>query len=512
MIPALEEAMRLRDRLWNPNVIVFLSSACIMVIELVASRLIAPRLGVSLYTWTAVIGVILAGISLGNYIGGRLADRFASGPFLGLIFALAALASLSILWLNNAMHEVQLPVSWPLMIWVLGYIAAVYFLPCTILGCVSPIVVKLSLKDLNRSGSTVGKIYAWSSVGSIVGTFATGFFLISWFGTKTIVLLVAGLQGLLALWFLTDTRWWKAVLFVAVFLGAMGGGYWFLKAGDFLCKECLRETNYFCINVYDKEEAGKKVRELVLDRLVHSYSDIEDPTNLVYGYERTYAQVIRPLVERKPDLAAFFIGGGGYTFPRYLEATLPQSHVVVAEIDPGVTEVARERLGLIPETRIENHATDARIYMTWYSKPDSYDLIFGDAFNDYSVPYHLTTLEFGHLVDSLLRDDGLYVVNIVDGGPRGHFMRAYVRTLQQVFRNVAVIPSGSDWRSLSRTTFVIVASQAPLELENLELEDSPLSAEKLAEYMALDPPLILTDEHVPVDNLLAPVFEDSHRS
>jgi len=345
-----------------------------------------------------------------------------------------------------------------------------------------------------------------------VGTFATGFFLISWFGTKTIVLLVAGLQGLLALWFLTDTRWWKAVLFVAVFLGGMGSGYRFLKAGDFLCKECLRETNYFCINVYDKEEAGKKVRELVLDRLVHSYSDIEDPTNLVYGYERTYAQVIRPLVERKPDLSAFFIGGGGYTFPRYLEATLPQSHVVVAEIDPGVTEVARERLGLIPETRIVNYALDARIHMTWYSKPDSYDLIFGDAFNDYSVPYHLTTLEFGRLVDSLLRDDGLYVVNIVDGGRRGHFMRAYARTLQQVFRNVVVIPSGSDWRSLSRTTFVIVASQAPLELENLELEDSPLSAEELAEYMALDPPLILTDEHVPVDNLLAPVFEDSHRS
>lgn len=504
--------MRLRERLWNPYVIVFLSSACIMVIELVASRLVAPRLGVSLYTWTSVIGVILAGISLGNYIGGRLADRFASPPFLGLIFALASLSSLGILWLNNAMHEVQLPVSWPLMVWVLGYIAAVYFLPCTILGCVSPIVVKLSLKDLKRSGTTVGKIYAWSSVGSIVGTFATGFFLISWFGTKTIVLLVAGLQGLLALWFLTDTRWWRAALGAVVLLATWGGAYWLLKTGGFLCKECLRETNYYCINVYEKEIRGKKVYELVLDRLVHSYSDVEDPTHLVYGYERTYAQVIRPLAERKPNLEAFFIGGGGYTFPRYLEATLPQSRIVVAEIDPGVTEVAQEKLGLSPKTRIENHALDARIFMQWYAKPDSYDLIFGDAFNDYSVPYHLTTLEFGQLVDRLLRDDGLYVVNIVDGGRRGHFMRAYVRTLKQVFRHVAVIPAGEDWRELARTTFVVVASQRPLELESLDLEDRPLSEEELAEYLALDPPLILTDDHVPVDNLLAPVFEDSHRT
>jgi spermidine synthase len=222
--------------------------------------------------------------------------------------------------------------------------------------------------------------------------------------------------------------------------------------------------------------------------------------------------VIRPLTSHKPNLDAFFIGGGGYTFPRYLEATLPASHVVVAEIDPGVTQVARDMLGLMGDTRIETRDIDARIFMTWYSQPDSYDLIFGDAFNDYSVPFHLTTLEFDGLVDSLLRDDGLYVVNIIDGGQRGHFMRAYVRTLQQVFRHVAVIPSGPDWKSPSRTTFVIVASQQPYNLGNMVLKDAVLTEAELAQYMSLDQPLVLTDDHVPVDNLLAPVFADSHRS
>ena len=503
--------MRLRERLWNPCATVFFSSACIMVIELVASRMIAPRLGVSLYTWTSVIGVILAGISVGNYLGGRLSDQRGSFPFLGLVLALASIASLGILWLSNDLSEANLPKSFPFMARVVGYIAGVFFVPSALLGCVSPIVVKLGLTSLDNSGATVGKIYAWSSVGSIVGTFATGFYLISWFGTKIIVLIVSGLLMLMALWFLTCTRLKKALLWAALALCAFGLSAWLLNRGGFLGRECLLETNYYCIKVSEEDIGGRTVRSLVLDRLVHSYSDPDDPTYLVYGYERAYAQVIQPLMERKPNLEALFIGGGGYTFPRYLEATLPQSRLVVSEIDPRVTEVAQARLGLDPATRIQTHNLDARVFVALHCEPDSYDVVFGDAFNDFSVPFHLTTLEFDRLVDRLLRDDGLYVVNIVDGGRRGHFMRAYVHTLRQVFPHVAVIPSGDDWRESVRTTFVIVAGHQPLDLSHLPAGSQPLGEEELEAYLSLDPPLILTDEYVPVDNLLAPVFEDSYR-
>jgi spermidine synthase len=502
--------MRLRERLWNPYVIVFLSNASIMVLELVASRLIAPQLGVSLYTWTSVIGVILAGISLGNYIGGRLADRSASYFLLGLIFILASLGSLSILWLINNVGDVTLPQNVPLMVWVVGYIAAIFFLPSAILGCISPIVVKLSLTDLERTGRTVGKIYAWSSVGSIVGTFATGFYLISWFGTRTIVLMVAAVLMLMGIWFATAGRGKGVVIaLVAVFfsLGAVGS----LAQANYLSTDCLRETNYFCIKVHEKEVGNRQVRELVLDRLVHSYSDIEDPAFLHYGYEQTYAQVIAPLMEHKPDLSAMFIGGGGYTFPRYLEAKLPDSHIVVAEIDPEVTEVAHAMLGLSRNTRVQIANQDARIYLELNGQPDSYDLVFGDAFNDYSVPSHLTTLEFDQLVDKILREDGLYVINIIDGGKRGHFMRAYIHTLQQVFPHVAVIPSGGDWESSVRTTFVVVASKQPLQLDHLPVSETPLASGYLEAYLNMEEPLILTDDYVPVDNLLAPVFADSHR-
>jgi len=184
---------------------------------------------------------------------------------------------------------------------------------------------------------------------------------------------------------------------------------------------------------------------------------------------------------------------------------------VVAEIDPGVTQIAREMLGLNGSQRIVAHDEDARTLMASLEDDEPYDLIFGDAFNDFSVPYHLTTLEFTQLVDRLLAPDGLYVANIVDGGGRGSFMRAFVRTQQAVFAHVAVIPTIASWRSAPRTTWVIVASQSPLELDHITSPGTPLPQDELDEYLAMEPPLILTDDFVPVDNLLAPVFMDSER-
>lgn len=501
--------MRLHDRLWSPCALVFLSSTCIMVIEFVAGRLIAPRVGISIHTWTAIIGVILAGISLGNYIGGRLADRRASPGLLGSILALASLSSLAILWLNNDLHEFELPVNLPFMVWVLVYVAGVFLLPSTLLGCISPIVVKLSLTNILRTGSTVGRIYAWSSVGSIVGTFATGFWLIATLGTKATILLVSCLLMVLAVWFLTDGPWRHVLPRAGLVLGLLGTGTGLLHWGGFLQPECLLETNYYCIKVNETTIEGRTIHELLLDRLVHSYSDIDDPTYLVYGYERTCAGAIGPLVTRNPGLDALFIGGGGYTLPRYLEATLSESHLLVVEIDPGVTQAAYRWLGLDADTRIETHNLDGRDFLAWQCPPESFDVVFGDAFNDYSVPFHLTTIEFARLVDRALRDDGLYVANIVDGGPHGHFFRAYVRTLQKVFRHVTVIPSVSDWQDRIRTTFVVVASQRPHDLPNLLTDYVPLSEEGLRSYLELEPALILTDDRAPVDNLMAPVVEDS---
>jgi len=514
----------LQLRLWNPYIIVFVSSACVMIIELVASRIIAPQVGVSLYTWTSVIGVILAGMSLGNYLGGRLADRFGSLRLLGTLFAVAAILCLLIFPLRTLINTVRWSPGFPLMLRVVLYITAIFLLPSVALGCISPVVIKLSLQDLQRTGTTVGKISAWSTAGSIIGTFATGFWLISLFGTKTIVVLVSSLLMLMAVWFLASVSAKKTFPAVIAACLLFGGILAVLLWRGELGSECQNETNYFCINTYDRvheytdtvngidKPVTTEVRVLVLDRLVHNYVDLKNPARLVYGYERTYADIIQPLLQRKGQLDALFIGGGGYTFPRYLESLSPESRLVVAEIDPGVTETAYDRLGLPRDTRIQTFNLDARILMQTQLRGEKYDLVFGDAFNDYSVPYHLTTREFDQLINDMLRDDGMYVANIIDGGRHGHFLRAFVRTVQQVFPYVAVIPSSQAWQETYRNTFVIAASRQPIDLSALRGSYTALSPEALAAYLALEEPLVLTDEYVPVDNLLAPVYIDSERT
>jgi len=505
------------DRLWRPNLIVFLSNACIMIIELVAGRIVAPYLGVSLYTWTSVIGVVLAGISLGNYLGGQLADRYASRRLLGAIFLAAGLASLSILPITNFMGEFTAPAFLPLILRVVLFVAAIFFVPSAALGAISPVVVKLTLQDLTRTGNIVGQIYAYSALGSILGTFATGFFLIAWFGTRSIVLAVGVLLIVMGL---VLGRWVNGRRPQALVAGVAIAGILIVPARVDLGNTCTRETNYFCIKVREKTlDDGSRVRLLILDRLVHSYTSLDDPTRLVYGYEKVYAEVAEYMARQRPDFSAMFIGGGGYTFPRFLEAVYPQTELEVVEIDPEVTAVAYEYLGLSPQTRIRTFNLDARLFLMELDPARRYDMIIGDAFNDYSVPYHLTTREFNELVRAHLTNDGIYLVNLVDGWRR-LFLSAYLRTLRLTFPHIYLVPANLGWEISPRSTFVVIASARPIDLEVLtsldggdgvrQIRDWLLPSERMEAIMA-EGTAFLVDDYVPVDNLLAPVFEDSER-
>lgn len=498
--------------LWRPNFIVFLASGCIMIIELVAGRMIAPYVGVSLYTWTSVIGVVLAGMSLGNFLGGEIADQRASITLLGGTFIVAGLASLSILGIINLLGG-NLPTSWPIILEILVLTGTVFFVPSAVLDAISPIVVKLAVRDLAETGSTVGRIYASSAVGSIAGTFATGFVLISWFGTHAIVWGVSVTLLALGLILAANGRWYRLILLALLIVAGSG----FLWNQSELWGPCLRETNYFCIKIYEEERQGEPVRVLVLDRLVHSYTSLNDPTKLVYGYEKMYAELAAYKAQQTDDPKALFIGGGGYTFPRYMEAVYPNSQLDVIEIDPGVTQAAHDYLGLDRDTRIVTYNEDARLFVE-QPATERYDLILGDAFNDYSVPYHLTTKGFNDRVKAWLASDGLYAVNIIDG-PGGEFLRAYVHTLRQTFNHVYVAPTIERWRESPRSTFVLVATNnTPLNataFEHINGEDGdPLFARQLlthseiSEILSEGRVVTLTDQYAPVDQMLAPVFRD----
>lgn len=513
--PERIDVVRPVPRLWAPALIVFISSACMMVLELVAGRMVAPYVGVSLYTWTSIIGVILAGMSLGNYMGGRLADRWASHGLLSLLFFVSGLTSIVVLFVDKLGST--LPDAWPIVLRIIGLVAGVFFVPAMLLGTISPIVTKIAVRDLAHTGSTVGRISASSTAGSIVGTFATGFVLISWFGTHAIIWAVAIVLLLMALAFLLAALPAASrVVTAALLLAVLGGATLVATRQGWTESHCTLETNYFCIKVQQDAQRGESVRVLVLDRLVHSYSDLEDPQRLVYDYEKVYAEVVQYQSLNHDRLSALFIGGGGYTFPRYMESLYPDSDLDVIEIDPGVTQTAYDLLGLKRDTRVRTFNEDARIFLA--RQPGrQYSLIMGDAFNDFSVPYHLTTLEFNERVAAWLADGGIYMVNLIDG-PRRDFLRAYVNTLRQTFEDVQIIPAIASWRESPRVTFVVIASQMPLDLDRFRginagdgdsrLARTVLPADTVNDILSEGKLTMLTDRYAPVDQMLAPVVRE----
>jgi spermidine synthase len=503
--------------MWQSCLLVFIASACTLVIELIAGRIMAPYVGVSLYTWTSIIGIVLAGMSVGNYLCGVIADRRASRRTLGTIFIAGSVACLLILVITDFVIGQTFRLS--LLPRIVVYTTAIFLLPSLVLGMVSPLVVKLALADLTRTGNTVGTIYAFSTAGSIVGTFLTGFWLISWLGTRSIVWIVAGvllLTGLAVGRFHRSRGGQLANGLVApVFALAIFGLVWQGWSAGKYRAPCDVESNYYCIQINETFENGKPARALMLDRLIHSFVVLDDPTALGYGYERAYADLTQMQLSGRPQTHTLFIGGGGYSFPRYIEATYPNAAIDVIEIDPEVTKVAHNQLGLGDKTRIRSFNQDARTFLLEWPDPQRYDIVFGDAFNDLSIPYHLTTVEFNRIVQQRMTPDGIYLVNVIDKFEDGEFLKAYANGLRAVFPHVYLFGRGSEFLPFDRNTYVLMASGQPLNRETFDAITShegivdrttALTQDRLDAYLKSGRALTLTDDFAPVDQLLAKLF------
>ena len=265
-------------------VIVFLASACTLVLEIVAGRLLAPQLGVSIYTWTSIIGIVLAGISVGNYLGGRLADRFPPASTLGLTLLGASLLSFAVLAL---LPEVPSLLDYlPLIPHILAVNAALFFLPSCILGMVTPLAVKQALTDLGRAGGIVGRLYAVSTAGSILGVYLTGFVLIPAIGTRHVVLLVGFVLLALALTMGSLLRQRLAATVVVLIPTLALAGFTLqpqLREGP-----CLVESSYYCIQVTRLQGTNNPARALKLDHLIHSYNVPGQPDTLTHPYTRIF--------------------------------------------------------------------------------------------------------------------------------------------------------------------------------------------------------------------------------
>jgi len=482
--------------------IVFIASACTMVIEILAGRLMAPHLGVSLYTWTSIIGVVLAGMTLGNFAGGWLADKRASRLILSRFFLAAAGTCLLLVSISNAVFVVVANLDVPVMARIILAATIIFFVPSFLLGTTTPQVVKLTLSSLDEVGRTIGTIYAMSAFGSIVGSFLAGFVLVDYVGTLRTLLLLTAI--LFACGIVVRARLQRATaVFVVLFLVGTAGG----ASANVFNGPCVEETGYFCVRLREQTEPdGAVTTMLILDRLVHTAIRLDDPGYLGYGYEDVYRRLTEAHLAdpaAKPD-PLLVVGGGGYAFPRFMGAAYPEVPVEVVEIDPGVVAFNHDRLGLPEDTPIVSHAEDARTFFRNQAAAATYGIVQIDVFNDVSVPYHLTTVEFLRSVRASMTADGLLMTNLIDAPDSGLFVQAYANTLQQVFPHVGLY--AIDLKR-PRMTYVVVGSAEPVNLAVAGW--TRLSADEFAASCPKQIDLVLTDDFAPTDRLLRPVMEQA---
>ncbi|MFG3405597.1 fused MFS/spermidine synthase [Streptomyces sp. NPDC048142] len=479
--------------------LVFGSSAAVLVVEIVALRLLAPYLGLTLETSTMVIGIALTAIALGSWLGGRVADQADPhrliGPALGVSGVVVALTPLLL----------RTTAEWsPALLLLVA--SATLLVPGALLSAVTPFVTKLRLTSLAETGTVVGRLSGVGTFGAIVGTVLTGFVLISRLPVSTILI---GLGTLLVIgaalvgWRARHWRRASAVALATVVVGSL--------ATAFAPGGCDAETRYHCARIVADPDRDSG-RTLVLDGLRHSYVDVEDPTYLKFAYVRAIASVVDTAFPEGEPLTAHHIGGGGLTFPRYLAASRPGTRSLVSEIDGGVVRIDRERLGLGTSTGIGVRVEDGRLGLRRLPA-GSHDLVVGDAFGGVSVPWHLTTSQALGDVRRALDEDGLYVANLIDYGKLA-FARAEVATLAETFAHVALLGKPADigldpTASSVGGNLVVVASGRPVDAsaiqEALDARDVGwriTTGDALATWTANA--RVLTDDHAPVDQLLQP--------
>ncbi|NUR95739.1 MAG: fused MFS/spermidine synthase [Kribbellaceae bacterium] len=463
-----------------------------MVLELVSLRLVAPYIGLTLETNTAVIGVALAAIASGAAMGGRFADAVPPHRTLGPLFLLSGAFVMLILpvvrWTGEA-----LPGDAGNLVFLV--LAITLFAPASLLAAVTPMVTKLRLATLEQTGTVVGRLSAFATVGGIVGTVLTGFVFVATVPISAIVLTLGAalvVVGAVLTLLLRGVR--EAVKPVVL---AVVGATLTLVAP----RPCEVETAYHCARVV-ADPARDGGRTLYLDRLRHSYVDLNDPTYLEFEYIKSFAAAINGSRPEGQPVSALHIGAGGLTMARYLSATRPGSKHQVYEIDPAVVDLDKRELGVRTGPDLNITVKDGRLGIR-DEATDSRDVVLMDAFSGVSVPWHLTTREVVADVRRVLRPDGIYLINVIDFGP-AKFAKAELRTVQAEFPYVALIARADEFAGTSGGNFVVVASDRPIAVPAIASKLGPdMQIRDQLDAFAGEAP-VLTDDYAPVDQLLTP--------
>ena len=498
-----EQQARPRD--FVLDLVVLICGAVVMIYEITGSRVLAPFIGTSTYIWTSLIGVILAALSLGYWLGGRMADRVPKKLVLAsAILAAAGLISVTILVKDPFLAVIA---AFPAGLEVKAVVAAVLlFSPASVaLGFVTPYAVKLRMDSLGEAGRTVGRLYALSTIGSIVGTFSAGFLLLPFLGSnRTLYLVTAALfvTTLLLIPFKLDRRNASVLLVLILAIAANElTSYAMYRSIGF---EDI-DTEYSRVRVFRSTDptTQREIEAMTFDPHSTQSAMFNDSDELVFEYTKFYhlISILKPDFQR-----SLMVGGAGYSFPKSYLASYPNASLDVVEIDPALTEIARRRFRLKDDPRLRIIHEDGRVFLN-RSDTAAYDAVLMDAFGSlFSVPYQLTTIEAVRQVHRTLSDDGVVIFNIGSAvrGDASLFLQAEFATYKQVFPFVHLFKVRPERPDDDLQNLIVVACKREClpALPSLDpFVDSLLSRRYTSDFPIAA--AILTDDLAPVERYMS---------
>ncbi len=473
-----------------------------MIFEINGSRIVAPYIGTSTYVWTSLIGVILAALSLGYWWGGTMADRRPDGKLLALaLFAAGTLVAATILLKDVILSIVG---AFPAGLELRSVLAStLLFAPASVaLGFVIPYATKLRISSLADSGTTVGRLFALSTIGSIVGTFAAGFVLIPFIGSSRTLYFVAG--SLFALAFaLGSINSKKTVAALSLFVVAIASNELTLVFMSRTANLIDTDTSYNRVRIFDTihQETGRPIKAITTDPTTAQSARFLDSDELALAYTKYYHLVrhYHPGFER-----VLMIGGAGYSFPQDFTREYPGRQIDVVEIDPAMTQLAREHFGLGGDPALHIVHQDGRIFLN-HAPSNTYDAVLMDAFgSSFSVPFQLATFETAIQIHRVTNENGIVIFNIGSAvtGPGSLFLQSQLAAYRDLFPYISVFKVRPHVADDRLQNLILVASKRVIVNGEIDEDISRMLATRIEGEIPVTV-AAATDDLSPVERYLS---------
>jgi spermidine synthase len=436
------------------QIVVALSGAVIMSLEILGSRVLAPSYGSSVYVWGSLLTVFLTALAAGYALGGRLADRHPETSAISLILAGAAVLILPSIQFAPGLLAALGRAGWDMRLGSLAAALLLFLPPSLLMGMVSPFAVRVAVPHLEKVGAIAGGYSALSTAGSIVGTLATAFLLIPMFPVPTLLLGLAGTLVLGAVLLMASRATVLAAGLAALACVVTGFSRRPAEADAGVKILVSRDTAYHHLQVFEFEQDA--VRMMRFDNLTQGGMNLKRPERSVFGYDEAFfgAFALKPGIRR-----VCVIGLGAGTFPRRLAQLLPEAQIDTVEIDPVVAQIAKEYFAFPESERNRIFVEDGRVFLARGGAP--YDLIVLDAYNATGVPFHLMTREFFALAKSRLSRNGVFAANFLGHvmGEKGELFWSALRTIRNQFGQVYVMaPDLAEGSSAFQRNAIVLAT------------------------------------------------------